>query len=66
MLERTRAAPALPEADVPQHLREAGRLRVAHPEASLAALAELAGCSKDTMTGRLRRLWQLTDQAQTV
>ncbi|MET9263723.1 helix-turn-helix domain-containing protein [Amycolatopsis sp. NPDC004079] len=66
MLERTRAALALPEDDVPAHLRDAGRLRLEHPRASLAGLAELAGCSKDTMAGRLRRLCQLPAQAQSV
>ncbi|MFF5992882.1 helix-turn-helix domain-containing protein [Prauserella flavalba] len=64
MLERTRAALDLPESEVPRQLRAAGELRVAHPQASLAELAELAGCSKDTMTGRLRRLWQLADRPQ--
>jgi hypothetical protein len=65
MLDRTRAALALSESDVPQPLREVGELRVAHPQASLAELAELAGRSKDTISGRLRRLWQLADQSQT-
>lgn len=66
MLERTRAALYLPETDVPRHLREAGELRIAHPEASLAALAQLAGCGKDTLAGRLRRLWQRAEQVQAV
>ncbi|MFI6030773.1 helix-turn-helix domain-containing protein [Amycolatopsis magusensis] len=65
MLERTRAALTLPEADVPQHWRRAGQLRVENPELSLAELADLAGCSKDTITGRLRRLWKLANQVQT-
>jgi hypothetical protein len=65
MLDRTRAALASPETVVPPHLREAGELRVRHPQESLARLAELGGCSKDTLTGRLRRLWQLADPSPT-
>jgi hypothetical protein len=61
MLERTRAALTVPDTEVPQHLRDAGELRLRHPQASLASLAELGGCSKDVLTGRLRRLWQLVD-----
>uniref|UniRef100_UPI003F4946A3 helix-turn-helix domain-containing protein n=1 Tax=Amycolatopsis sp. CA-096443 TaxID=3239919 RepID=UPI003F4946A3 len=66
MLERTRAALASSGDDVPASLREAGLLRLAHPRASLAELAELAGCSKDTMAGRLRRLCRHPAQAQSV
>lgn len=42
--------------DAPQHLREAGELRVTHPGESLAELAARAGCTKHTLAGRLRRL----------
>lgn len=65
MLDRTRAALSLPASEVPHHLREAGELRLRHPQESLAEVAELGGCSKDVLTGRLRRLWQLADQQQT-
>jgi hypothetical protein len=43
---------------LPAELAEAGRLRLAHPSASLAELAELADppITKDTIAGRLRRL----------
>jgi DNA-binding protein WhiA len=44
--------------EVPRELAEAGRLRLAHPEASIAELAALADppLTKDAIAGRLRRL----------
>lgn len=44
--------------DLTAELRAAGQLRLAHPELSLSQLAALADppISKDTLTGRLRRL----------
>lgn len=44
--------------EVPEHLAAAGRLRIAHPTASLNVLSGLAESpmTKDTLAGRLRRL----------
>jgi DNA-binding protein WhiA len=41
-----------------EHLREAGRLRIEHPTASLEELSQRCDppMSKDAMAGRLRRL----------
>jgi hypothetical protein len=53
---------ALLEADprrwqsLPPALREAAELRAGHPDDDLARLAELAGCSRPAMAGRLHRL----------
>lgn len=49
---------------IPAALRDAGRLRLAHPELSLAALAQLAQppLTKDTLHGRIRRLLALADR----
>lgn len=60
--ERTRAVLSLPETKVPPILREAGILRLQHPQKSLAELAELNGCTKDAYTGRLRRLRKLYEK----
>ncbi len=38
---------------------EAGRARIAHPDDSLAQLADRLGVTKDTIAGRLRRLEDL-------
>jgi len=48
----------------PQHLLEAGRLRLVHGDASLEALGKLASppMSKDSIAGRLRRLLALADK----
>jgi hypothetical protein len=48
---------------VPGHLLAAGRLRASHPGESLSELAARAGCSKDTLAGRLRRLLQAAGRA---
>lgn len=42
--------------DVAPHLLEAARLRIDEPALALSALARLAGCTKDALAGRLRRL----------
>jgi cell division protein WhiA len=49
--------------DAPAHLLDAARLRIAHPDAQLYQLGELAvpPLSKDTIAGRLRRLNVLAD-----
>lgn len=49
--------------DVPGHLAAAGRLRVAHRAAGLAALGQMADppLSKDAIAGRIRRLVAMAD-----
>lgn len=51
-------------ADVPDHLLEAGRLRIAHKEASLDELGRLADppMTKDAIAGRIRRLLAMADK----
>ena len=50
--------------DLPEHLAEAGRLRVAHGQASLEELGALAvpPLTKDAIAGRIRRLLALADK----
>jgi hypothetical protein len=50
--------------DIPDHLREAGRLRVDHKEASLEELGQLAQppMTKDAVAGRIRRLLAMADK----
>ncbi|WP_448060954.1 DNA-binding protein WhiA [Cellulomonas hominis] len=50
--------------DVPEHLREAGELRLAHKEASLEELGKLADpvLTKDAVAGRIRRLLATADK----
>jgi DNA-binding protein WhiA len=50
--------------DVPEHLREAGELRLAHKEASLEELGKLAepNLTKDAVAGRIRRLLATADK----
>ncbi len=50
--------------DVPEHLAEAGRLRVLHGQASLEELGALADppMTKDAVAGRIRRLLAMADQ----
>lgn len=50
--------------DVPEHLREAGQLRLAHKEASLEELGKLASepLTKDAVAGRIRRLLATADK----
>lgn len=51
-------------ADVPEHLREAGELRLAHKEASLEELGRMAepALTKDAVAGRIRRLLATADK----
>lgn len=51
-------------ADMPDHLREAGELRLAHKEASLEELGKLADpvLTKDAVAGRIRRLLATADK----
>ncbi|MGV1007331.1 MAG: DNA-binding protein WhiA [Dermatophilaceae bacterium] len=50
--------------DVPDHLREAGELRLAHKQASLEELGQLADppMTKDAVAGRIRRLLAMADR----
>ena len=50
--------------EVPEHLREAGTLRLAHKEASLEELGKLANpqLTKDAVAGRIRRLLATADK----
>jgi len=50
--------------DVPDHLRQAGRLRLEHKEASLEELGQLAEpqMTKDAVAGRIRRLLAMADK----
>jgi cell division protein WhiA len=49
--------------DAPEHLLSAGRLRLAHPNASLEELGGLAdpAMTKDAIAGRIRRLLAMAD-----
>ncbi len=51
-------------ADAPEHLLEAGRLRLEHGQASLEELGTLADppMTKDAVAGRIRRLLALADK----
>ncbi|MHA7132900.1 DNA-binding protein WhiA [Oerskovia turbata] len=50
--------------DLPEHLREAGELRLAHKQASLEELGQLAvpPLTKDAVAGRIRRLLSTADK----
>lgn len=50
--------------DVPDHLKEAGTLRVEHKQASLEELGALADppMTKDAIAGRIRRLLAMADK----
>ena len=50
--------------DLPEHLREAGELRLAHKESSLEELGQLAvpPLTKDAVAGRIRRLLATADK----
>ena len=50
--------------EVPDHLREAGTLRLAHKQASLEELGQLADppMTKDAVAGRIRRLLAMADK----
>lgn len=51
-------------AEVPDHLRQAGRLRLEHKDASLEELGQLADppLTKDAVAGRIRRLLATADK----
>ena len=60
---RVNAALAVLGADAPAHLLDTGRLRLAHPQATLEQLGARADppMSKDAVAGRIRRLLALAD-----
>ena len=60
---RVRAALAVLGEDAPAHLLDTGRLRLAHPQATLEQLGAWADppMSKDAVAGRIRRLLALAD-----
>jgi len=64
---RVQAALAVLAGRAPEHLLEAGRLRLEHPQASLEALGAFVDppMTKDAVAGRLRRLLSYADQHAT-
>jgi DNA-binding protein WhiA len=50
--------------EIPDHLREAGELRIKHGQASLEELGSLAvpAMTKDAVAGRIRRLLAMADK----
>ena len=50
--------------EIPDHLKEAGRLRIEHGQASLEELGTLANppLTKDAVAGRIRRLLAMADK----
>ena len=50
--------------DVPEHLQQAGRLRLEHKQASLEELGQLSSppLTKDAIAGRIRRLLTMADK----
>jgi DNA-binding protein WhiA len=50
--------------DIPDHLREAGQLRITHGQASLEELGSLSSppMTKDAIAGRIRRLLAMADK----
>lgn len=61
---RVRRAMELLGDDMPDHLRQAGELRLAHKQASLEELGALAvpPMTKDAVAGRIRRLLAMADK----
>ena len=61
---RVERALAILGADAPDHLLQAGKLRIAHGQASLEELGQLADppMTKDAIAGRIRRLLTMADK----
>ncbi len=61
---RVERALAILGADAPEHLLQAGQLRIAHGQASLEELGQLADppMTKDAIAGRIRRLLTMADK----
>ena len=51
--------------DIPDHLRQAGELRIEHKQASLEELGQLhdPALTKDAIAGRIRRLLAMADKS---
>jgi len=64
-IARLRQLPGRWEA-LPPALRDAGELRLRHPDDTLARLAQRAGCSRPAMGGRLHRLVSEAETSRTV
>lgn len=64
---RVKAALDILGGQAPEHLLDAGTLRLAHPQASLEELGALADppLTKDAIAGRIRRLLALADKTAT-
>ena len=54
----------MPLTDLPAPLYEAARLRLAHPDATLQELADLAEIGKSGMNHRLARLMRLAAELE--
>ncbi len=61
---RVQRAMEILASDIPQHLKEAGELRIQHGQASLEELGSLASppMTKDAIAGRIRRLLAMADK----
>ena len=61
---RVERAMAILGADAPEHLLQAGRLRLEHKQASLEELGSLSDppMTKDAVAGRIRRLLAMADK----
>ena len=59
-----RAMEILGEENIPEHLLQAGRLRLAHRSASLEELGQMSDpvLTKDAVAGRIRRLLAMADK----
>lgn len=64
--EKVREAFEILGDDMPDNLKNAGQLRLNHPDASLEELGRLADppITKDAIAGRIRRLLQLSDKTR--
>ena len=64
MLFRSARAMEILGDQIPEHLKEAGYLRVTHQQASLEELGALANppMTKDAIAGRIRRLLAMADK----
>lgn len=52
------------DGNIAPHVLEAARLRIDQPGLALSALARMAGCTKDVLAGRLRRLVKAAERAE--
>ena len=59
-IRRLQAAEVIPR--LPKKLRQTAEQRLAHPDASLAELADMLGVSKSGMNHRMRKLRELAEE----